>query len=157
MNCGFRNSPPPPSRTPPSSLGTTPLTCSNPGFGNSMFEPWVRELYVRTLGPLPGPPPPLWGPPPSNVRTLGSGTLCSNPAFGNSMFEPLGTLDSGTLCSNPGLNLGFQEFEPWVQPKLESYMFPPPPPPPPTPPPGVRTQGSNTLQKPMLSQEWGGT
>ena len=40
---------------------------SEPWFGKSMFEPWVWELCVRTLG---------------------SGTLCSNPEFGNSIFEP---------------------------------------------------------------------
>ena len=37
------------------------------GFGNSMFEPGVLELYVRTLG---------------------SGTLCSNRGLENSMLEP---------------------------------------------------------------------
>ena len=56
--------------------------CSNSGFGNSMFEPWARELYVRTPETLSSNPG--CG---ISVRTLGSGTLCSNPGFGNSMFE----------------------------------------------------------------------
>ena len=68
---------------------------------DSMFEPGVLELYVRTLGsgtlcsnlgfgelhvrtPSSGTPPPPSDP---RVRTLGSGTPCSNSGFGNSMLE----------------------------------------------------------------------
>ena len=63
-----------------------------PGFGNSMFQPWVRELYVQTLG---------------------SGTLCSNPGFRNStLLQGLGprvrtwssqTRGSNIELPNPGL------------------------------------------------------
>ena len=80
-----------------------------------MFEPWVRELYVRTLG-------------------VGVGTLCSNSGFGNSGFEPQ-------------VEPKFQEFEPRVQPQVlmlcSARLVPTRP--------GVRTLGSGTLQKPMLS------
>ena len=71
---------------------------------NSMFEPRVRELYVRTPGSNS-----VFEPWVRNsmlksrvrelcVRTLGSGTLCSNLGLGNFMFEPW---VRGTLCSSP--------------------------------------------------------
>ena len=92
------------------SCGQPPLLRSaspgfrNSGFENSMFEPWVRELYVRTPGSNS-----VFEPWVRNsmfksrvrelcVRTLGSGTLCSNLGLGNFMFEPW---VRGTLCSSP--------------------------------------------------------
>ena len=90
------------------SLGTL---CSNPRFWNSMFEPWVRELYVRTRGlenSMFEPRVRELLPLPQRVRTLGSGTPCSNPGFGvnpgvwNSSPPPpqeVRTLGSGTPCS----------------------------------------------------------
>ena len=61
---------------------------------NSMFEPWVWRLHVRTLG---------W----ELDSNPGFGNLCSNSGSGklcsNSGFRELyvRTLVQGTLCSNP--------------------------------------------------------
>ena len=91
-NPGFGNSSPLPQRVRTLGSGTP---CSNPRLGNSMleplgsgsppspteFEPWVRELYVRTraLGNSMLEPRGLELPPPPP----GS----SNPGFGISMFR----------------------------------------------------------------------
>ena len=86
--------------------------CSNPGFGNSMVELWVRELYDRTRGLETKPKP--------GARTLGSGTLWSNLGFEELYVRTLGW---GTVCSSPefgelyvgtrgftGLGFGLQGF-----------------------------------------------
>ena len=104
----------------------------NSGFENSMFEPCVRELYVRT----PGSRNSMFEPWVRElyVRTLGRGTLCSNRA--RELY--VRTRGWGTLCSNPGF--GNSMFEPWVRELydrtrgLETK-----------PEPGVRTLGSGTL------------
>ena len=71
------------------------------------FEPWVRELHARTrgLGNSMLEPRVLVLPLPQGVRTLGSGTLCSNPRFGELY---VGTPGSGTPPPP-------REFEPWVR------------------------------------------
>ena len=94
---------------------------SNSGSGNSMFELWVLELHVRTLGSE------------TPCSNPGFGELCWNPGFWFSFpfreFEPwvrklydsnpgfgglyVGTPGSGTP-SPP------REFEPWVR---ELHMF----------------------------------